>query len=130
MAGVEIDDSELRAYAVTLTAAAAGALAKVSPVVSMAALNVKRQLTAEMAASASFKGAAGSISYEIHSELSGLAAEIGPDQDRRGGALANIAYFGSPSTPGGATVPDPLYAAEAEYPALARFLADVMADPL
>jgi hypothetical protein len=129
MGGFEIDDRELREYAVTLTAAAAGALGSVVPVMSKAALNIKRQHIAEMGESASFRGTARSIGYDITVTPAGITAEIGPDKER-GGALANIAYFGSPSNPGGASVPDPLLAAEAEYPALERFLGDVLEGPL
>ena len=130
MPGVEVDDRELREYAVTLAAAAGAALAQVRPVMSRAAPNVKQQQAAEMAASPSFRGVARSISYDITLDPSGITAEIGPDTARGGGSLANIAYFGSPSKPGGASVPDPLLAAEAEYPLLERFLGDVLADLL
>jgi hypothetical protein len=119
------DDAELRAYAATLTDAAAAALDQVRPVIARGA-----QLVAEMAASPHFGAIAGSISYDTTADPSGVVAEIGPNTARAGGALANIAYFGSPSKPGGATVPDPMYAAEAEYPTLERYLADIMADPL
>lgn len=42
-----------------------------------------------------------SITYDVH----GLTAEIGPDKDRRQGALGNILYFGTPSN-GGPVITD------------------------
>lgn len=123
-----VDTSELSAFADDLERAAATVTARVVPVMSRAGLNVKRQLVAEMAASPSFRGIAGSISYDTATRRNDVEVEVGPDTERRGGSLANIAYFGSPSQAGGATVPDPLLAAEAELPALERYLAGVLED--
>lgn len=122
----DMDTSELTALATDLARAAGVVTTGVVPIMSRAGLNVKRQLVADMAASGSFRGIAGSISYDTTTGRDGVTVEVGPDTDRNGGALANIAYFGSPSKPGGASVPDPLLAAEAELPALERFLADLV----
>ena len=124
----DVDTSQLTDWASELEAAALSLLTRARPVMSRAGLNVKRQLALDMAASPHFKGIAGSISYDTADTRSGVQVEVGPDTERRGGALANIAYFGSPSVPGGGSVPDPLLAAEAELPNLERFLGDLLED--
>lgn len=123
---VSIDTSELTALARDLDEAAASIVERVRPVMSRAGLNVKRQLVADMAASPSFRGVARAISYDVRQDRAGFLVEVGPDKARDGGALANIAYFGAPSTGGGATVPDPMVAGLAEVPALERYLGEVL----
>jgi hypothetical protein len=80
-----------------------------------------------MASSPSFRGLARSITYDTHTDPTGVEVQVGPDK-AKGGALANIAYFGAPSTGGGATVPDPYLAALAEAPALEKYLGDLLED--
>lgn len=121
-----VDTSELDALADDLQRAAASLLDRARPVMSKAGLEVKRRLAEDMAASPSFRGISGSISYDTRQDRLGILVEVGPDRRRHGGALANIAYFGSPSQPGGASVPDPLLAAEAELPALEKYLGDLL----
>lgn len=120
-----VDASELSRFGDDLARLAATVVARVTPVMSKAGLEVKRRMAADMADSDSFRGLARSITYDTHTDPTGVEVQVGPDK-ARGGALANIAYFGAPSTGGGATVPDPLLAAEAELPALERFLGDVL----
>ena len=124
---ITVDTSQLTLWTADLERAAATLLAKAGPVVSRAGLNVKRQLAADMADSPSFSGLARSISYDTTTTRDAVEVQVGPDK-ARGGALANIAYFGAPSTGGGATVPDPLLAAEAEAPTLLRYLGDLLED--
>lgn len=121
-----LDAAEVSALAHDLDAAAKAVTAKVRPVISRGALNIKRQMVTEMRSSPSFRGTASSITYDLTDGRGWVMALIGPDKDR-GGSLANIAYFGSPSG-GGATVPDPMLAAEDEWPNLEHFLGDVLED--
>lgn len=107
-----IDSSDLRRFEFDLRRATASVRMGIPAVVSRGALNIKNQLAEEMRSSRHFKGAAGSISYDLLD--AGTAADIGPDKDRRGGALGNIAYFGT--SRGGGTVPDPQGALDAEVP--------------
>lgn len=120
---IEIDASQVRALAADLTAAAAKVQLGARPVIARAALNIKAQLRDEMGASAHFRGAADSISYDLLD--GGLTAEIGPSSEGGSpGNLANIAYFGT--SKGGGTVPDPDGALQAEAPALEKALADLI----
>lgn len=126
-----IDASELRALAADLTQAPQEAALAARKLVSRGALNIKRQLQAEMRESDYFKGAARSISYDLHGgSLFGVdvvEAEIGPTRGVPG-SLANIAYFGT--SRGGGTVPDPQGALDAEAPRFEKALADLLDDVL
>ena len=122
--GVDADTSELRQFATDLGNAPAEVALEVREIVQRGALSIKRQLITEMGASRSFKGVASSMSYETTIDADGIEALIGPDKDKGGGALANIAYFGG--SRGGGTVPDPQGALDAEAPIVERFIADVL----
>lgn len=80
------------------------ALPVVDAVLKKGAQNVADGLNANLAASEHFKGAAGSVNYDqtFGQGGAGLGYEVGPDKSRRGGAIANVAFFGTPR--GGGTV--------------------------
>lgn len=104
-----------------LRAAASPAfVADVRGVLERGALNIKRDLVAEMGASTHFGQIAPSISYDARDTADGVEVEVGPDHSRRGGALANIAYFGT--SRGGGTVPDPVWAMNREAPNVIRYI--------
>lgn len=119
-----VDDSELRKFAVDLQAAAGKIAPEIRAVIGKGALNIKQQMVSEMRASVHFHGAAGSISYDTKLTHDGIEAEIGPDKDKAGGALGNIAYFGT--SRGGGTVPDPVHALEAEVPNVEKYIGDLL----
>jgi hypothetical protein len=121
MPTVDIDMSEVRTLAADFSQIPGELARHAIPVVEKAAVNVKKQLIAEMLASKHFKGFA-KISYDLTSDSGGIVAEIGPTKDGPG-AGANLAYFGT--WKGGGTVPDPRGALEAEYPKLEQHLADL-----
>lgn len=102
---VSFDVSELRTLATDLKRIPDNVQRGVRPVVSKGALNIKNQLASEMGGSTHFGQIKGSVSYDIKVGGDGIEAEIGPDKGRGGGALANVAYFGT--SRGGGTVPDP-----------------------
>jgi len=125
---INFDTSELRALSADLSKASDQVAAKVMPVVSKGALNIKAQLRMEMYASKSFRGIGSSISYDIHGgDMFGVGvieAEIGPTTDPGSpGSLANVAYFGT--SRGGGTVPDPVGALNAELPRFEAALAKI-----
>jgi hypothetical protein len=121
---VDFDVSELRKFATDLGDAPAEVALEVRAIIQHGSLNIKKQLISEMAASEHFKGAASSITYDTVIGTDGIEAQIGPDKSRGGGALANIAYFGT--SRGGGTVPDPKGALEAEVPNVEKFIADAI----
>ena len=133
MASVSMDTSELRGLAADLTRAGSGVADKVRPVVHRGANNIARQMREEMGASRSFKGVAGSISYDMTGSggrmvfgVGVIEAAIGPVTGPGGvpGDLAHIAYFGT--SRGGGTVPEPQGALDAEAPKFEQALADVL----
>lgn len=114
---------ELQDLARDLAAAGVEIEPKLRPVVSRGGLQIKRQLQAEMSASTHFRSIAGSITYLTTATRNAVEAEVGPDKTR-GGALANVAYFGT--SRGGGTVPDPVGALRAEAPRFAQAIDDVL----
>lgn len=108
------DASELVQLAADLNRSAAEVAVSVRQIVAKGAVNIKKQLRAEMSGSEHFGQAARRISYDITTPADDtVVAEIGPSHGAGDvGSLANIAYFGT--SKGGATVPDPMGALEAE----------------
>lgn len=127
---MEIDASEVRQLAVDFRQVPDALARRAKPAVVRGAVNIKEQLSAEMASSASF-GALSGMSFDLTD--GGYAAEIGIKTGGSGraglGFGANIAYFGG-ANGGGGTVPDPMGALEAEAPKFAKALSDLAADLL
>lgn len=124
---MDFDVSELQRLAADLEAAGAALAEKVRPVVQRGALNIKTQMQAELSESRHFKGITSSVTYDTVVSPTGIEAQVGPDKNR-GGALANVAYFGT--SRGGGTVPDPQGALDAETPRFLKALGDAMEDLL
>lgn len=121
MAGVSIDASEIRTLAVDMRRQASRMPGEVKQIVEKAAVEIKKDLAAQLAASKHFKGFA-RVSYDLRD--AGFGAEIGPDKGGPGSG-ANIAYFGT--SRGGGTVEDPVEALNREAPTLERYLSDMAA---
>lgn len=109
---VQADVSELRTLSRDLARIPDTVQRGVRPVVSKGALNIKREMQMDLASSQSFSPITFSVSYDVKVDRGAVEAEIGPDKDRYGGALANVAIFGT--SRGGGTVPDPSVALLAE----------------
>lgn len=113
MGSFSVDFSELRTFAADLRSVDAALTRHLRPPLEKAALNVKRQLSAEMRDSRHFRAAGGFINYDAISPGGDVMGfEVGPDKETPAD-IANIAYFGS-SRRGGGTVPDPEIAFKAE----------------
>ena len=125
---IEVDTSELRALAADLGRAPDKVQQGIRPVIAKGALNIKTEMQMDLASSTHFRGITFSVSYDTKVDSGGVEAEIGPDKGRAGGALANIAYFGT--SRGGGTVPDPQVALTAEAPRFEKALSDLLGDLL
>lgn len=125
---VQVDVTELRTLATDMARIPDRVHKGIRPVVSKGALNIKTELQMDLATSASFSGITFSPSYDIHVDASGVEGRIGPDKGRYGGALANIAIFGT--SRGGGTVPDPSVALLNEADRFEAALADLFRDLL
>lgn len=114
---------ELRAFAKDLEKIASKALPDVDAVLKRGAQNIKDDLVSEARGSTHFKGMAGSISYDSMYGIGHAKYEVGPDKGRRGGALGNIAYFGTSRGGGTLDLDGPL---ARETPNLERELGKVV----
>lgn len=103
-----VDTSDLRQYGVNLGKVAASTLEDVDAVAKKGAQNIKDDLVSEAEASTHFRHMAGAISYDSKYGLGSVGYEIGPDKARRGGALGNIAYFGTSRGGGTLDIDGPL----------------------
>lgn len=115
-------DETLREFATTLRHASAAVEREAYGIIKKGAVNIKNQMRDEASGHRHFPKLAPSIRFDIVDNLgrAGIVAEIGPGT----GVLAGIAYFGG-SKPGGATVPDPRGALDAEAPTVERLLGDL-----
>lgn len=95
------DFSEVAELAVDFGRASARVLPEVDAVVKRGAQGVKDGLVADAERSKHFDVLASAISYDRLYGLNRVGYEVGPDKDRRGGALGNIAYFGGANGGGG-----------------------------
>lgn len=133
MADEQVDYSELRRFTTDLDRAADGIAPQVQGVMKNGAGKIKKQMVDDLKGSRHFKGVAPSISYDVIAERDAVEIEIGPDKARKGGGLANIAYFGGTGwggTHSGGNVPDPQLALDAESPVIERFLEEILGDAL
>ena len=120
---MDVDTSELRALAADFGRVASRALPLVDAAVKKGAQKVKEEMAAEAAGSVHFKAMAGAITYDSAYRVGQVAYEIGPDKDRRAGALGNIAYFGGANGGGGTLdIAGPL---RREEPHLLRALGEI-----
>ncbi|MFD6163712.1 hypothetical protein ACFWFR_00870 [Oerskovia sp. NPDC060287] len=120
----DVDVSELRSLATDLGNIPTRLLPEADAIVKRGAQNVKEHMSADLAASRSFRGAAGSVSYDSDYRPGVVQYEVGPDKGRRGGALANIAYFGGANGGGGTVDIDAPLAAE--EPRLSSAIGEVL----
>ena len=115
--------AELRELAANLGKIAGSAVKDVDGVIQKGALNIKKEMAYSAVWSTHFKGMAGSISYDSHYLPGRVRYVIGPDKSRRGGALGNIAYFGTSRGGGTLDIDQPL---RSEGPRTMRALADLL----
>lgn len=98
---ISVDLSELVQLADELEGAPARIVEAVTPPVKRGAMNIKRE--AQASARAQFRSYAAiypsSITYDVSSDDTSVTAEIGPDKDRRQGALGNLLEYGSSNNP-------------------------------
>lgn len=93
---IELDSSEVKALVASLSGVPARAIAAVEAVTHRAAHNIKTGLAADAESDGYYPAFAASITYDRKfSSLTAIEYEVGPDKDRRQGALGNILYFGT-----------------------------------
>lgn len=91
-------------------------------VVAKGALNIKNGARQRVGSPAHAPAYPSSITYDMRNGLRGPEAEIGPDKDRRQGALGNLMEFGSVNN---APIPHIRPAADEELPKFERAMEDL-----
>ncbi len=88
---VEFDMREVTRLAARIPRAEVGMVAPLAAVVTKTATELRDDLREKAGGHARFPYLPKAITYDVR----GLTAEIGPDKNRRGGAIGNIVYFGT-----------------------------------
>lgn len=91
MTSVEFDMSDVVRFAARIPHAEAAMVAPLAGVVETTASAIEKDLRSK----ARGVGHAPSFPSSITHDIRGLSAEIGPDKNKRQGALGNILYFGT-----------------------------------
>lgn len=121
--------AELRQLSENLGKIAGSAVKEVDAVAQKGALNIKKEMVYSVVWSKHFnskkgRGLAQSISYDSHYLPGRVRYEIGPDKNKPGGALGNIAYFGTSRGGGTLDIEQPL---RSEGPRFQSALAELAA---
>jgi hypothetical protein len=119
---VQFDGHELKILAEDLAQAAAAAPKETRQVVAKGALNIKTDARRRITGLAHAPAYPRSITYDSHETPAGSWAEIGPDKEKRQGALGNLLEYGSVKNP---PHPHMTPAAEAEEPRFAKAMEDL-----
>lgn len=125
--GIDIDMTEMHRLVADLRSAGPAMVAKVDPIMKKGAVNLKDDLN-EQAAASSFRGMAGSVTFDSRYGLGLINYEIGPDKSRRGGALGNLFFFGGAN--GGGGTGDLDGALDREEPRMVKALGDLLGNVL
>jgi hypothetical protein len=124
VSSVKFDATEVAALAEFLARAPGVAAAAVKPTVARGAYQIKTDAKSRVTGLRHLPAYPSSITYDMHTTESAVWAEIGPDKNRRQGALGNIVEYGSPTS---APRPHMAPAAEAELPKFAAVIEGIAA---
>jgi hypothetical protein len=119
VAGLTVDTSDVKRFAALLETAGQAVSKDTAVVIKKGALNIKTDAARRASGLAHAPAYPRSITFDFAIGLSGPYAEIGPDKDRRQGALGNLLEYGSTNN---APVPHLGPALDAEAPNLERYL--------
>lgn len=128
MPTVHFDGKELTALVRDLERATLAAPIEAAAIVTKGATNIKRDARQRVSGLPHLPAYPYSIGFDPpRATRMQVSTEIGPDKDKRQGALGNVIEYGSPSRP---PVPHLGPAAEAEEPRFARAVDEFMAKAL
>lgn len=122
MPRIKFDTSEVAEVAEIIGHAAGVAPAESRKALAKGALNIKTDARRRSSGLAHAPAYPYAITYETHETPAGGWAEIGPDKEKRQGALGNILEYGTVKNP---PHPHMLPAGEAEAPKFARAMEDL-----
>lgn len=126
MSRISVDATEVGQLAADLTAAAPRVQGEALRAVDRAAVQVKKTARDRVKGLAHAPAYPSSIGYDTRWDGAVYEAEIGPDKDKRQGALGNLLEYGSVNNP---PVPHLGPALDAELPQLAAALARAAGRP-
>lgn len=118
----DFDTHDLLKLSVDLDRAARVAPVEARKVVAKGALNIKNDARRRITGHPHAPAYPNSITYDTGATPLGAWAEIGPDKDRRQGALGNILEFGTIKN---SPIPHMAPAAETEEPKFAKAMEDL-----
>lgn len=121
---VTLDTSDVTRLAVELAGVGARAVPALGVVVERTAKGVRDDMRRVARGHARFRSFPSSITHDVR----GLSAEIGPDKNKRQGALGNILYFGTAKT--GPVLEHPSAALGRAVPGLEAALAAIVEQSL
>lgn len=119
---LKFDTSEVAELADIMVDVAGVPPKELRKVVARSALNIKTDARRRITGHPHAKAYPSSITYDSHETPNGGWAEIGPDKQRRQGALGNLLEYGSVNNP---PLPHMLPAAEAEAPKFRKAIEDL-----
>ena len=111
----EFDVSDVYEFALGLDKTADDVFDRLRPVVSKGALNIKKDLQQDAQGHPHAPAFPSAISYDTKATKSQISAEIGPDKDKKQGALGNILYFGTSKNPAVLDINGPLDREEPKF---------------
>lgn len=119
----DIDLSDLRQFVQDLGRIPGRAVDEVDKATKKGAQNIKEGWARRWTGHPRFRALPASISYDMQYGLGQIGAEIGPDKDRRQGALGNIIEFGTSKN---APIPGGMPALAEEEPNYERALMEAL----
>lgn len=124
---IKFNTDEVAAYADVLIKAPGVVAKDARAAVRKGALNIKTDARRRASGLAHAPSYPNSISYDTTETATSATAEIGPDKNRRQGALGNLLEYGSTKN---APIPHMRPAAEAELPKFTKAMEDLAVKPL
>jgi hypothetical protein len=121
--GIEVTVTGDRELLATLDRLTSAAWRDADRVLEKAAVNIKKDWAKRWSGHPHFPALPRAVSYDLFHTLAGNShVEVGPDKNRRQGALGNIIEFG---TPNNAPIPAGMPALAAEAPRFEKALGDL-----
>ena len=111
----EFDVSDVYEFALGLDKSTSDVINTMRPVVQKGALNIKKDMQVDASGHPHFPYLPAAINYDTTATNSEIRAEIGPDKDKRGGAIANVLYFGTSKNAAVLDINGPLDSEEPKY---------------
>lgn len=119
---LKIDHGDLDRWVLKLDEATSAAPEETTKVVAKGALNIKSSARSRISGHPHAPAYPSSITYDMRQGFRGAEAEIGPDKERRQGALGNVLEYG---TTNNAPLPHIRPAADEELPRFEQAMTDL-----